>query len=208
MPRLLAALRAEVDEVVVSDGGSVDATVRIARELGAVVVDEGASGRGPQLAAGARRARGDRLWFLHADAGVPVGSGRAVREATAAWGCFEVQVRSTDPRLKRTAAWMNRRARRSGSATGDMGIWIDRVLLEQLGGVPELRVMEDLVLTDRARARSRPDVLAPPLELDTRRWESSGVNRTVVQMWALRVAFRLGVPPERLARGWVGWDPR
>src|SRR5205823_1117023 len=54
-------------EVLVVDGGSQDATVAVARRHGAVVV-QSECGRGLQLAAGARTACGEVLWFLHADA--------------------------------------------------------------------------------------------------------------------------------------------
>lgn len=77
LPELLGGLSPEVDEVIVCDGGSTDGTPDIARRLGAVVV-EGARGRGPQLNAGAAVARGDRLWFLHADTRVASGSGAAL----------------------------------------------------------------------------------------------------------------------------------
>ena len=207
LPALLDRLRAEVDEIVVSDGGSGDSTAAIAREAGVNLV-QGAHGRGPQLAAGARAARGALLWFVHADAGIAPGSGQAIRSSSARWACFEALITSSDFRLRFTSDWMNRRARLSGSATGDMGIWMRRELLDELGGVPELMVMEDLVLSDRARARCAPAVLGPPIGIDPRRWEETGISRTILRMWALRLGFRLGVDPERLAAGWVGWNPR
>ena len=68
LPQLLDDLHAvsRVDEIVVSDGGSVDGTLDIARTAGAVVVS-GPPGRGRQLRAGARAATKPWLVFLHAD---------------------------------------------------------------------------------------------------------------------------------------------
>lgn len=186
------------DEIVVVDGGSVDATVAIAEAAGARVV-RAARGRGRQLAAGAAAARGDRLLFLHADTVVPPGALAAVRAASGRWGCFAVRFDTGDPRLRWTAAVMNARARATGSCTGDMGIWFDRAFLETLGGWSALDAFEDLVLTDAARARARPSVLTPALTASARRWARRGVTRTVAKLLAIRWAYRLGAPPERLA---------
>src|SRR4051812_3930463 len=57
-------------EVIVVDGGSGDATVELARGRGARVVTA-PRGRGAQMHAGACAARGEVLWFLHADTHPP-----------------------------------------------------------------------------------------------------------------------------------------
>src|SRR5947209_6737005 len=53
-------------EILVVDGGSVDETVALAGAAGATVIHS-ARGRGVQQHAGAVAARGDVLWFVHAD---------------------------------------------------------------------------------------------------------------------------------------------
>lgn len=68
LPRLLERLsRLTGDfQVIVADGGSTDATRKIAESSGATVV-ESPRGRGQQQQAGAERATGDVVWFVHAD---------------------------------------------------------------------------------------------------------------------------------------------
>ncbi|MFN0088218.1 MAG: glycosyltransferase, partial [Blastocatellia bacterium] len=61
----LCELRGE-KELIVTDGGSRDETMLIARAAGLRVIEAG-RGRGPQMNAGARIAVGDVLLFLHAD---------------------------------------------------------------------------------------------------------------------------------------------
>src|SRR5437660_12389189 len=68
--RALAPLRARGVEVVVTDGGSGDATVALARPLADVVI-AAPRGRGMQMNAGAAASSGDVLLFLHADTRLP-----------------------------------------------------------------------------------------------------------------------------------------
>ena len=201
---LVGRLRGEVDEVVVVDGGSTDDTVDQARAAGARVL-QGPRGRGRQMNQGAAAATGALLWFVHADAGVPAGAGAALRRAAAGadWGCFRVVVGRGGVVMAVTAGWMNARAGATGSATGDMGIWMGRDLFSRLGGFPAVEVCEDLGLTDRARAVAGWSVVsAPALGLSARRWEGEGMAKTVLRMWAVRAGYRLGVPVGVLARGW------
>lgn len=198
---LVSILYPQADEVVVSDGGSRDQTCGLAEAAGARVV-EGPRGRGPQLDRGAAAARGDLLWFVHADAEVPAGLGPAVERAAeiAPWGACETRIDSADLRLRWTAFVMTCRARWTGAMTGDMGIWAQRELFERLGGFGSLPALEDLDFTDRARAVAPWTLASPPLGTSARRWTARGINRTMARMLGLRLAYRLGASPMRLAR--------
>src|SRR5712692_8952243 len=68
----------EEAEVIVVDGGSEDRTRAVADTEGAAVLTT-PSGRGRQLDAGARRAAGDWLVFLHADTRLEAGWASALR---------------------------------------------------------------------------------------------------------------------------------
>ena len=205
---LVASLGGVVDEVVVADGGSTDATCAIASQAGAKVVS-GPRGRGLQMDHGAVHARGDVLWFLHADVEVPSSLVRAVRRAAESfrWGACQVEIASADPILSWTAFVMNHRAARTGVMTGDMGIWMRRRFFDSLGGFGGLTICEDLALSDRAREVSRWKLVRPPLRLASRRWEREGVGRTALRMWLVRAAYRAGAPQAWLARRYAS-DPR
>lgn len=205
LPALLDALAGEVDEIVVVDGGSTDGT---AARCGGVRFLQGMRGRGPQMNAGAAVADGDLLWFVHADTRVPPGAGAALRRTLGEWGCFATEVEGRDPRLRWTGWWMTRRAYRTGSCTGDMGIWARRAFFTALGGFAPLAAFEDLEFSDRARARTPACVLRPAIGTSARRWTQEGVSRTLVRMLALRIAYRAGVDPDRLAGHYASSHPR
>ncbi|MEQ8803955.1 MAG: glycosyl transferase, partial [Haliea sp.] len=105
----------------------------------------------------------------------------------------------------RVLEWaINRRSRCSGIGTGDQMLILRRDLFLACGGFASIPLMEDVELSKRLRRQVWP--LVPELEVETsaRRWEQRGVLRTVLQMWGLRLAYTLGVTPERLWRIYYG----
>lgn len=197
---------AQADEAIVVDGGSRDATSALAAAAGARVV-LAPRGRASQMNAGAAVAQGDVLLFLHADCRLPAGAGDAVRAALGAgsrWGRFDVRLDSTRASLAVVGAMMNLRSRLSGIATGDQALFVDRALWEALEGYAPIPLMEDVELCTRLRRVARCACLRERVTVSARRWETRGVVRTVVEMWAWRAAYSLGVSPARLHRLYYG----
>ncbi len=205
LPGLLSRLAREpgAHEVVVVDGGSSDDTVAAARSFGARVVCTG-QGRGIQLAAGAARARGDILVFLHADSVFPRGGLAAVERALAArpdapGGNFRLLFDGDDGFsrwLERFYAWIRAR----GFYYGDSGIFIRRQCLDALGGIRPLALMEDYDLVRRME-KAGPSVCIeePALVTSSRRFRG---RRPAMIVWGwlkIHALFHLGVSPGRLA---------
>ncbi len=195
-------------ELIVVDGGSRDATAAIAEPL----VDRllhSARGRARQMNAGAAAARGQWLWFVHADSRVDAAlldQLDAAIGSDARWGRFDVRL-SGDAALLRLIEWaMNRRSRFTAMATGDQGIFVRRADFAAAGGYPEIALMEDLALSKSLRRRARPACLRGPLLTSSRRWERHGVLRTMLLMWRLRLAWFFGADPARLARRYRAGD--
>jgi rSAM/selenodomain-associated transferase 2 len=199
----LAAYRARGGEIIVVDGGSRDGTVEAARPLADRVITA-PRGRGSQMNAGAAAARGDVLLFLHADTRLPPNSDRLVIEALArskrAWGRFDVTIAGRSPLLRVVAATMNLRSRLTGIATGDQAMFMTRTAFAQVGGFPDIALMEDIVMSRRLKHVSSPACLSARVTTSGRRWDRDGVVRTILTMWRLRFAFFLGAEPARLAR--------
>jgi rSAM/selenodomain-associated transferase 2 len=190
-------------EIVVVDGGSHDGTVSLAAAGADVVVSAG-RGRARQMNAGATRATGDVLLFLHADSRPPADFDRMVVAALAAsarrWGRFDVSIGGAHRLLPVIAAAVNLRSRLTGIATGDQAIFVTRALFEASGGFPDIPLMEDVAFSASLRQLDRPLCLRHRVFTSGRRWEKHGVLRTILLMWRLRLAYALGASPHDLAR--------
>lgn len=198
----LSPLRARGVEVILVDGGSRDATRELAEGRVDRLLHRG-RGRARQLNAGAAVARGEVLWFLHADTRIPEDAEEHLRAALGrrAWGRFDVRLSGAHPLLRVVERAMNLRSCLTGIATGDQGIFLRREDFHALGGFPAIELMEDIALSKRLkRTLGRPACVRIPLITSSRRWERRGILRTIVLMWWLRLAYALGVKPARLAR--------
>ena len=208
LPRALEALMAGVEagliaELVISDGGSTDATLVIAEAAGAQIVT-GPAGRGGQLARGAAAARGEWLLLLHADSWLGPdwveAAGAHLAQAGHRAGYFRLAFRAPGFAARVVAGWANLRSRLFGLPYGDQGLLISRSLLEEVGGIPDLPLMEDVAL---ARAlRGRLSALQGEARTSADRYLREGwLRRGARNLWLL-VRFALGADPERLARAY------
>lgn len=199
----LQAMRQRGLEVIVVDGGSSDTTVACATPFADTVVHS-KPGRARQMNAGAEQARGEVLWFLHADTVVPAMSDQRLLQSLqacgAVWGRFDVRLSGHHPLLKLIARLMNLRSCFTGIATGDQGIFVHRQAFRAVKGYPEQPLMEDVALSTQLKKLSMPRCIRTPIITSSRRWESRGILRTVLLMWRLRLLYALGTDPARLAR--------
>lgn len=200
--RLLADLRPVRNaslEIVVVDGGSADGSVDVAADADMVLA--AAPGRGGQLRLGAEHARGEWLWFVHADTRVDAGVVAELRDSLGrpAWGFCRVRLDGGRWPLRLVETAMNWRSRASGIGTGDQGIFVHRRLLDQIGGVPPLPLMEDIECCRRLRLLARPRRIATPITTSARRWAQAGVARTILRMWWYRLCYWAGADAAGLA---------
>ncbi len=203
LPATVAALGG-VAEVWVVDGGSADATVAHARSLGARVI-VAPCGRGAQLAAGIAAASCPWLLLLHADtrlapAWVDAASAHMRAEAGRA-GYFRFGLDSTDTRarrLERIVAW---RSRTFALPYGDQGLLIHRDLLDAVGGMRPLPLMEDVDLVRRL-GRRRLVALDAAALTSAAKWERDGWHRRSARNLACLALWYAGVPPALIARAY------
>jgi rSAM/selenodomain-associated transferase 2 len=202
----VASAAAEGVDVVVADGGSRDGTPDRAAAAGARVVAS-APGRARQLQAGARASEGDALLFLHADTrlapGFAAAVGAALRDPTVVGGAFRLRFDRTTPSL-RIVEWGARlRVALFELPYGDQALFIRRRALEEIGGIPQAPIMEDLDLAVAMRRRGKLVIVPLSATTSARRYEANGVWRTMALHWLAAGAWALGVDRGRIAR-WVG----
>jgi rSAM/selenodomain-associated transferase 2 len=201
---LLALRRGAPDaEIVVVDGGSIDASVAQARPLcDALIV--ASRGRARQMNAGARASCGDAIAFVHADTVVPPTFAADIvatlADSAVVGGRFDVKLDDDALPYRIIGAMISLRSRLSRTGTGDQAIFVRRAIFDRLGGFPELELCEDLEFSRRMKRAGRVACLRARVTTSARRWNRDGVVRTVLRMWLIRAMYLLGVPPARLKR--------
>ncbi len=211
MPRLadcLATLVAGLSaglirDVVVVDAGSVDQSAALALDMGCRVIQVGeiGRGRGQQMAAGAKAAKGDWLLFLHGDS-VPLEGWISACKAHIATAphqaaYFQLGFDDQEPSALRIAFWANWRARLFGLPYGDQGLLISRALYEAVGGFQPIALMEDVALV-RKLGKSRLRALPAVVETSAERYRKGGWWFVPLRNLTLLVAFLCGVSPDRI----------
>lgn len=201
VPAVLCGL---IKDVVVADGGSTDATFAIADAMGANVVPA-PRGRGPQLVAGAKAARGEWLLFLHADTVLAPGWEEEVQRflgtpnAAERAAVFRLAFDDFAPAARRIERLAERRARWLGLPYGDQGLLIHRSLYDCLGGYRPLALMEDVDLVRRI-GRRRLVFLRTAALTSAARYQDSGYAARGARNLLCLSLFYLRVPSGVIAR--------
>ncbi|MDD5272726.1 MAG: TIGR04283 family arsenosugar biosynthesis glycosyltransferase [Methylovulum sp.] len=188
-------------ELIMVDGGSTDATTTLAAPWLDKLLVAG-PGRAKQMNCGAAQATGEILVFLHADTYLPANVLPLIAtslEKGRYWGRFDVVLSGGHFMLKVIAVMMNWRSRLTGIATGDQVIFVTRKAFMDVGGYPEIPLMEDIALSKALNKLGKPVCLAAKVTSSGRRWLRYGILHTILLMWWLRWRFACGDQPERLA---------
>ncbi len=153
------------------------------------------AGRARQQNVGAAVARGDMLWFVHADSRLPARTllvlERYLEGPADALAFFDLRFATDGPRLAFLNAWgANLRSRWFGLPFGDQGLLLPRVRFEALGGFDEtLGKGEDHLLVWQARHSGLPlRSLNAPILTSARTYIRGGWLRTTVRHAVLTLA--------------------
>jgi len=193
----------EATETIVADGGSRDTTVEQAAARNAHIC-QGLAGRARQMNQGAALARGEILFFLHADSRLPTGFDRVIRRtldaAHVAAGAFSLGIDADGQKMRMVEYWANLRSRFLGMPYGDQGLFLKAARFHRCGGFPELPIMEDFAMMQHLRKTGRIVTVPERLYTSPRRWRRLGVLRTTLTNQAIIAGYLLGVPADRLSR--------
>jgi rSAM/selenodomain-associated transferase 2 len=177
-------------EVILVDGGSTDATREVEGRFPQVRWVTAPRGRGVQMNAGARVARGNLFVFLHIDTLLAPAHVTALRQAAldprVGAGAFELRLTPPTPFLRLIAWGANWRCRLFRLPYGDQAIFVRRDLFLAVGGFAHSQP-EDLDLVLRLRRLTRLSLLTPPVNSSGRRWLQHGNLRTSGCHWAFLI---------------------
>ncbi|MFV1966680.1 MAG: TIGR04283 family arsenosugar biosynthesis glycosyltransferase, partial [Pirellulaceae bacterium] len=194
------------DEVIVADGGSDDGTRELVEQCDCRLMTT-PPGRGTQQNVAAQEATGDVLLFQHADNWLESRAVEQIRQAlenpNTLGGAFRQRIDAPGILYRCLERGNALRVRWLGLPYGDQGIFMRKATYLELGGFPEIPLMEDIALLRRFRRSAWPVLLPGPIHVSARRWQRHGVIRQTIRNWGLSFGFRLGVSPDRLAR-WYG----
>src|SRR5438552_4124876 len=194
--------RAAGAEVIVADGGSSDGTPDLAAGLcNQIVVGE--RNRAAQMNLGACAASGDVLWFVHVDAEVPKGSlaeiARVLDDRTVVGGYFRIRL-PPDPVYRLTDTFAHYAGLLLRMRCGDHGMFCRRTAFVNVGGFPEVPLMEDVEFFCRLGRCGRVVCSDYRLVISPRRYEAIGRARLTLAYGLIATLYTLGVPLSVLAR--------
>jgi len=208
LPRTLGSLcGAENIERIVVDGGSSDGTLGIAQREDCQVLRSPPS-RAQQLNAGARSASGSILLFLHADTRLPPAFDSAVRttldEPGVVGGAFRLRIDAPGRFLRIIERAVDIRSRLFQMPYGDQGIFVNKKTFLELGGFPDLPIMDDFEFVRRLRRRGKIRITSAAALTSGRRWQQLGSWRTTWVNQKIILGYYLGIAPNRLAAWYHG----
>lgn len=194
-------------EVIVVDGDARGSTItQLQPSVQNVRTLITSPGRGIQLNAGARQARGEVLLFLHADTRLPplalCNICSLLDKKTYVGGAFNLGINSPSFSLKLIARTASLRSRLTRIPYGDQGVFIRREYFQHIGGFPEIPIMEDIALMRKIKRHKGQIYIFPErVFVSPRRWEQEGVVYCTLRNWFLILMYYAGVNPHRL----VAW---
>jgi rSAM/selenodomain-associated transferase 2 len=193
--------RAPGAEVIVADGESTDGTADLVAGLcDQLVLSE--RNRAAQMNAGAHTARGDILWFVHVDAEVPSGClneiERVLDDPKVAGGYFRIRLpragvyRLTDTFAHYAGILLRMRC-------GDHGIFCRRTAYVDIGGFPQVPLMEDVEFFRQLQRHGRVTYSHKRILVSPRRYETIGRLRLTLAYGLIATLYVFGVPLSKLA---------
>lgn len=189
-------------EIIVVDGENKASTLKLISDE-TIIKLKAPKGRGIQLHLGALKARGEILFFLHADTFPPPNFYQLIckhLKPPYGGGAFSLKIDTNHPWLKIVNKFANLRAKITKIPYGDQGIFVLRDLYFKVGGFPPYPIMEDVAFMQKLKAHYPICLLPEKIVTSARRWQKEGVFFTSLRNNFLLLLYFLKVKPEKLAK--------
>lgn len=192
-------------EIIISDGGSSDKTVEVARgfDLPNLRIISEVRGRARQVNSAAYLATGETVLFLHADTVLPSEALEAVEiamlDSDVVGGRFKLRFANRSLMYRILGSMINLSDRLFGAFSGKQAIFIKRGVFNKLGGFESIEACEDLAMARALRREGRVVRISQPVTTAGWRWQKAGLLRTMFSIWGTGILFFLGVSPDKIA---------
>lgn len=196
-----------VDEIIVVDGGSRDATVELVqnhqqlKKINLVKFQE--ANRGKQFHEGTKYASGEIYWFLPADTRPVQGCGRQIkffmRYKEVVGGNFQVNFEG-DNRLARFFTKLYPHLRSFSLISGDSAIFVRAETYRKIGGFKPVAILEDVDFIRRLSKQGRFVNIDLTVSVSAQRFKNRSFYRTIFGWATLQSLYWIGVPPRYIAK--------
>ncbi|PRY87205.1 TIGR04283 family arsenosugar biosynthesis glycosyltransferase [Mongoliibacter ruber] len=187
-------------ELIIVDGGSKDNSQHLVSSNGFRFLHSPRCGRAFQMNHGAAAAKGEILYFVHADTRIPTFFHEDIFDALEDnydAGCYAYAFDSPS-RLLKINSWFTKF---DGvlSGGGDQTLFIKKAVFEQLGGFNEYYcIMEDFDIVRRIRKKYRFKVIPKQILVSARKYETNSWLRVQLVNLLVFGLFFLKIHPLKL----------
>jgi rSAM/selenodomain-associated transferase 2 len=187
-------------ELIISDGGSTDHTLDIARRYTDIIVKNQAPNLAGQLNAGAALASGEMLLFLHADTILSPNCLSRLRQLPpdVMGGAFTMVVKGERLFYRVLSVGGNLYCRISGTYFGDRGIFVRNHIFQELNGFTHLPIMTDVDFSRRLKTLGKTMLLPGPVITSGRKFDKESPWRTLYLISYALIAFSLNADLQKV----------
>ncbi len=189
-----------ITEIIIADGGSIDATVQVAKSEGVTVVMSPKKGRAAQMNYGASIAREKILYFLHADTVPVIGFTSDIRQALEDGydaGCFMLAFDHSHWFLKANC-WFTR-FDVNAFHYGDQSLFVKCDHFHNAGGFCEKHIVfEDYHIIKQLKKRGRFTIVKKQVITSARKYLDNGIYKMQGVFYLMYFLYKLGLSQPRL----------
>jgi rSAM/selenodomain-associated transferase 2 len=189
-------------EIIVSDGGSTDDSIAVAKSFGVTAIHSPKKGRAAQMNYGVVFSKGDVLQFIHADTLPPKDFYKEVETAMSEnypCGCFTYLFDSSSIRLKINAYFT--KFNLLWCRGGDQAIFITKKVFEEFKGYREdFLIMEEYDLLKKIQPKYPFKIVRNNALVSARKYEENSYWRVQLANLTVFNMYRLGYSQAAMVR--------
>ena len=189
-----------ISEIIVIDGGSSDNSESIVKKFKQVTFLKSEKGRAKQMNTGAKNAKGNIFYFLHADSCPPKHFDQLIIDEVIIGnlaGCFKMKFDSSHWWLI-LASWFTQ-FRWRACRGGDQSQFITKNLFYNIGAFDErFTVYEDNELINKLYVLNQFVVIQQWITTSARRYETNGIWKLQYHFWMIYIKKWFGASADEL----------